>query len=409
MKLSARVLTPVGPERVELLDRAVVEIASGRIVAVRERAAAEVVDEDLGDDVLLPGFVDGHVHWPQTRIVGSASGPLLDWLARSTFPEEARFADPRHVEEVVPRFLTALAKSGTTLALAYGPVFPEATAALVAHAHRRGLKLITGPVLMDEDCPPELVLSPDRALPALEELAERWHGRDGIEIAVIPRFALSCSRAAMEGAGRLAEAHGLRVSTHLSENVEECRVATSRFGAADYLSVYEDAGLLRPGAVYAHCIHLSASEWDRMAAAGAVVAHCPDSNDFLGSGGMPIGEVQARDLALVMGTDVAAGRSFRIPRILSSAYDNGLRRGVPLTPARLLWMGTRGGALALGHAETGLVAPGHDADLTLFRPPPWARTADEVLSSLLFDHDAGPMRRTWVRGRVVWDASWTGV
>lgn len=406
MRLRARVLTTQGPDRLRWWDDAVVRIEDGRIVAIddpidvtADRAGEPLADEDLRPGVLVPGFVDAHVHWAQTRIVGSASGPLLDWLARSTFPEEARFADPRHAEPIAHVFLDRLAAAGTTLALAYGPVFPSATAVLLSAAVERGFRLITGPVLMDEHSPGELCLPADDALPALEDLADRWHGRHGMELAVIPRFALSCSRGMMSDAGRLAEERGLRVSTHLSENPVECRVAVERFGARDYLEVYERAGLVREGTVLAHCIHLSPSELDRMRDARVVVAHCPDSNDFLGSGGMAIDAM--RGIPLAIGTDVAAGRSFRIPRILSSAYDNALRQGTPVTPGQLLWWGTRGGALALGRPDTGEIAPGRDADLTLFDPPPWANGPAEVLSALIFDHDAPPMRATWVRGRKV--------
>jgi guanine deaminase len=361
----------------------------------------EVVDEDLRPGVLLPGFVDAHVHWAQTRIVGSASGPLLDWLAQTTFPEEASFAEPAQAAHVAGLFLDALGRSGTTLALAYGPVFPAATEALIQAAVARGQALITGPVLMDDHSPEALLLPADRALPALRALAARYHGRDGIELAVIPRFALSCTQGMLQGAGALAAELGLRVSTHLSENGVECRIATERFGAPDYLAVYERAGLLQPGAVFAHCIHLSASEWARLQAAGAVVAHCPDSNDFLGSGGMPVAAWRASGALLAIGTDVGAGRSFRVPRILSAAYDNAFRQGIQLAPSELLWWGTRGGAVALGHPEKGLLEPGKDADMTLFTPPPWADTAQSVLAALLFDHDAGPMAATWVRGREV--------
>jgi guanine deaminase len=400
MRLRTRTLAAGEERRLEALDDAYVEIGDGALVAV-ERYAGQPVDHDLRPAVLAPGFVDAHVHWAQTRIVGSASGPLLDWLARSTFPEEARFADPAHAEAVAPLFLDALARSGTTLALAYGPVFPEATEVLFRHAAARGQRLIAGPVLMDEHCPPELQLPADRALLALRGLAERWHRKQGQEVAVIPRFALCCSANLMASAAALARELRLRISTHLSENPVECRIATERFGAPDYLAVYERVGLVQPGAVFAHCVHVSDDEWSRLAAADAVVAHCPDSNDFLGSGGMPIDAWRRSGVRTAIGTDVGAGRSFRIPRTLSHAYDNALRQGVPLSEAELLWLATRGGALALDRAQTGLLAAGFDADLLLFRPPDWATTPEQALSSLLFDHDATPILATWVRGRQV--------
>ncbi len=400
----ARVLTPASPTEVRWLDDAAVVHEHGRFTEIGPYDGRPV-DEDLRPGVLLPGFVDAHVHFPQTRIVGSASGPLLDWLERSTFPEEARFADVGHAAAVAEHFVQRLAAAGTTLSFAYGSVHAEAAEALFATLARAGLRAIAGPVLMDAHSPEPLLRRVERALPDLLGLVERWHGHDGrLEVAVIPRFALSCTPRMLREAGRLAAENGLWVSTHLSENTVECEVACERFGARDYLSIYEDAGMLTERSVYAHCIHLSDDEWSRFAAAGAVVAHCPDSNDFLGSGGMPVGVVRGRSIPLAIGTDVAAGRSFRVPRILSSAYDNGLRCGVTLTPEELLWMGTRGGALALGHPQVGALEVGLEADACLFLPPPWSEDAAAVLASLIFDHDARPMARTWVRGEQVWRA-----
>ncbi|MBX2799321.1 MAG: guanine deaminase [Myxococcales bacterium] len=400
--LRARVLTCVSADELTFLDDAVVCIDGAQIAEVAPYDGRPV-DEDLRPGVLLPGFVDAHVHYPQTRIVGSASGPLLQWLERSTFPEEARFADEEHAQRIAATFVDRLAAAGTTLSMVYGSVHPAAAHQLFAALAGRGLKAIAGPVLMDRDCPPALQLPADPALAGLEALRQRWHGHDAgrLQLGVFPRFALSCSAALMERAGAFAAEHELFVSTHLAETPEECRVARERFSAADYLEVYERAGLVHARAVFAHCVHLSPSEWERLAAAGSVVAHCPDSNDFLGSGGMPVSDVRGRRIPVAIGTDVAAGRSFRVPRILSSAYDNALRQGITLSPAQLLWWGTRGGALALGHADTGQVARGMQADLCLFDAGPWAEDAAAVIASLLFDHDAGGMRCTWVRGRQV--------
>jgi guanine deaminase len=410
-KYRARVLTPTSPTTTSYLPDALVTLESpgegGRIAAIQPFDPNVTYEgppfEDLHPGVLVPGFVDGHVHYPQTRIVGQATGPLLDWLARSTFPEEARFAERSHAEKVARRFCEKLAAAGTTTALVYGPVFPDAVRALLHVAENRGQELIAGPVLMDDDCPEALRFPKEKALPALSALVDEWHGRSGCEIAVIPRFALSCTREMMEGAAQLARDRSLRVSTHLSESPEECRLAALRFGTRDYLEVYEQAGLVKPGTVLAHCIHLSEGEWDRLAAAGAVVAHCPDSNDFLGSGGMSTPRLLARRVDMVLGTDVAAGRTFRVGRIASSAYDNALRQGLRPEAATVWWWATRGAARALGR-DAGLVAPGGRADLALFDPPEWANSADDVLAALLFDHDAPAMRKTWVAGRVVHEA-----
>jgi guanine deaminase len=398
MRMRARLLTPDVPGTVRFASDAMVVVADGRIADVGPWDGGPV-DEDLRPGVLMPGFVDAHVHYPQTRIVGRATGGLLDWLARSTFPEEERFADRAHAERVAVRFCAALAAAGTTRALVYGPVFARAVDVLLEVAERRGQAFVAGPVLMDDACPDALKVPVEPAMAALGALVEKWHGRSGSEIAVIPRFALSCTDGMLAAAGAFARERGLRVTTHLAETMDECRLAVARSGAADYLAVYERAGLVTPGAVFAHCIHLSVGEWERFAAAGAVVAHCPDSNDFLGSGAMPVHAARSRGILVGLGTDVAAGRSFRIPRIASAAYDNGLRTGAPWTPAELLCAATSGAPL--GYADVGRIAPGYRADLTLFDPPDDADDVDGVLAALLFDHDAGPMQRTWVAGRVV--------
>lgn len=401
--LRARVLTPAGPDQVRWIPDALLELHQGRIVRV-EPWQDGPCDEDLRPWVLTPGFVDAHLHFPQTRIVGAASGPLLDWLATSTFPEEARFEEAAHAASVADRFCERLLSSGTTLAMVYGSVHAEAADLLFSALDRHRLRAIAGPVLMDRNCPPELVRAPGPALEALRALEARWRGNDRLQVAVIPRFALSCSVEMLQGAGDLARELDLWSTTHLSENLEECRVAREMFAAPDYLSIYEDAGLLNPKSVYAHCIHLSDDEWSRFAAAGAIVAHCPDSNDFLGSGGMPIGTVRERGIPVAIGSDIAAGRSFRIPRILSSAYDNGLRQGTTLSPAWLLWLGTKGSAEALGYTDLGSLEAGGRADLVAIDVPPWVETADEALGWVLFDHDSR-VQRTWIDGEAVWHAS----
>ena len=402
MRLRARILSPVSPAEHRWLPDAGVDVDEHGVIAAVGPWVGGSCDLDLRPGVLTPGFVDVHLHYPQARIVGSASGTLLPWLLTSAFPEEARFSDPEHAATAARAFAAALAAAGTTLCLAYSSVHPAACDALLTALDERGLRAIAGPVLMDHGAPDGLLLPHDQALPALEALSRRWHGRDGrFEIAVIPRFALSCTPAMLRGAGGLAARLGLRVSTHLAENTEEVAATKKMHHAADSLSVYEDAGLVVAGAVLAHCVHLSEGEWDRLAAAGAVVAHCPDSNDFLGSGGMPLAQVEARGVALGLGTDIAAGRSFRVPRIASSAHDNALRGGVRVPPERWLWAASRGGALALGHDHVGAIEPGLDADLVLHDLPAWVESGDDALGWLLFNHDAPPPRRTWVRGRQV--------
>ena len=404
--MRARVLSPDpasdASDAITWIDDAFVRIEGGRLVEIRPWRG-EAVDEDLRPGVLLPGFVDSHLHYPQTRIIGSASGPLLQWLQRSTFPEEARFADDDHARTVAEAFAASLASAGTTLSMVYGSVHASSSHALFDAMDRRGLRCIGGPVLMDRNSPPELTVPADRALGELTELVDRWHGHDDrLYVGVIPRFALSCSQEMMERAGALARERDLWVTTHVAETVAECRAACEMFGADDYLSIYERAGLLHERSVYAHCIHLSEDEWRRFAEARAVVAHCPDSNAFLGSGHMPTADVLRHGIRLSIGTDVAAGRSFRIPRIVSSAYDNALAVGLDVQPGTLLRWGTLDGARALGHTQVGALAVGFEADMVLMDVPAWATSAEQVLAWTLFYADAPPPRQTWVRGRTVW-------
>ena len=284
--------------------------------------------------------------------------------------------------------------------MVYGSVHPQATDQLLSEMSQRGMRCIAGPVLMDEHCPEALQLPTPLAIDALSKLVDTWHGHDDrLHVGVIPRFALCCSRTLLTQAGEFAQRHDLSVSTHLSENTDECEIARQRFNARDYLSIYEDCGLLHERSVMAHCIHLSSSEWERFAAAGATVAHCPDSNAFLGSGGMPLEPIASHGIAVAMGTDVGAGRSFRIPHMLSRAYDNAVNQNQSLSLSQLLWWGTRAGALALGHSEVGALTVGLEADLACIDVPDWIESPEQVLSWIFYYADAPSVQRTWVRGK----------
>lgn len=404
--LRARVLSAPTPDTVTWIDDArVAWDDAGRLVAV-EPWTGGPWDADVRHGVLTPGFVDVHVHYPQWRIVGAASGDLLDWLARSTFPEEARFADADHATAVAHAFCRGLAAAGTTTALVYGASILGSTDRLFEALDAAGLKAVAGPVLMDEDAPAALLSPPEAALADLERLVARWHGHDGrLAVAVIPRFALSCSRRLMAGAAELARRHGLITTTHLAENPAECAAVEARFGTG-YLQVYEDAGLVHDRCVLAHGVHLDDAAWSRLARAGAVLAHCPEANAFLGSGDMPVEAVLRHGVRWALGTDLAGGRSVRLARVASAAHDNALRRGVRIAPGAWLHRATRAGALALGRADTGDVAVGHDADLVLHDVPAWVDDAEGALAAIVHRHDAPPVTRTWVRGRVVWERPW---
>lgn len=373
---------------------------TGRITAVGPTPADCPVPVTRPGAVWCPGFVDAHVHFPQTRVLGSASGPLLDWLEHTVFPEEARFVERRYAEAVAAEFCAALAAAGTTTAAIYSAPDPGATDVLFAALDRAGLRARAGLTLMDRGAPPENCVPAEVALPAAERLIARWHGHDDrLHFAVTPRFALACSDRLLRGAAALAERHDLCVQTHLSENTAEITATRAAWpDATDYLAVYADRGLLGRQSLFAHCIWLGDREWDRLAAADAAVAHCPDSNFFLGSGQMPLRAPLTRGIRLGLGTDVGAGRSFSLRRIAASAYDTALITGSLTTPEALFWLATAGGAVALGYADRiGRLAPRYDADLVAIDLP--AHEGVSVFDALLFRHDAGPAAATYVRGR----------
>jgi guanine deaminase len=404
--LRGRVLCPRAdaPRFDELADATIEIDRAGRIAAVGPAPPGCTAAESYPGAVLLPGFVDTHIHFPQARVLGSASGPLLEWLARSVFPEEARFADRAYAAAVAGELCDALIAQGTTCAAIYSSSHPGATDALFGELDRRGLRGFAGLTLMDRGAPPANLLEATAALEACARLRERWHGHDRgrLSFSVVPRFALSCSEVLLRGAADFASRHDLLVQTHLSENRDELRATAAAFpDAADYLAIYEHHGLVGARTILAHCIWLSGGEWDRVAARDAAVAHCPDSNFFLGSGCMPLASATARGIRVGLGTDVGAGRTFSLRRVAASAYDAALVVGAAVAPHELLWRATTGGARALGLDRViGRIAVGFDADLVAVDVPGTA-TGATLIDHLLFRHDARGVRAAYVRGRLL--------
>jgi guanine deaminase len=404
--IRGRVLAP-DPEqhRVSLLPDALVRIDDAGVIRSVEAAPADCeLPQTWPGAVILPGLVDVHLHFPQTRVIGSASGPLLPWLDRSVFPEEQRFADTNYASAVADEFCDALIAQGTTSAAIYSSSHPDATQALFAALARRGLRAATGLTLMDRNAPAPLLRSSADALAASEELLERWHGYDRgrLRLSMIPRFAISCTPELMRAAGEFADAHGLLIQSHISENPDEVTATLELFPTQrDYLEVYEAHGCATANTILAHCIHLSDDEWSRFVARDLAIAHCPDSNFFLGSGAMPLRAALDRGLRVGLGTDVGAGRTFSIRRIAAAAHDAALLHAAPVSPQGLLWLATRGGARALGQMQLGCVAAGFEADFAVIDAPEFGTGLDALIDALLFRHDAGPVRATLVRGRVL--------
>ena len=401
-----RLLTPLAGGGIRWLEDALLITDGARITSVAPftRDAFPGAILDLRPAVILPGFIDTHVHFPQTRVIGRAAGPLLEWLERVVFPEEARFRDAAYARAVGLEFTAHLAAAGTTTACIFGSSSETATDVLFASLAASGLRAIAGLTLMDQQCPEPLRVPREEAMAACARLVDRWHGHDGgrLSFAITPRFALSCSRRLMEDAARFAEERRLVVQTHVAENpAEGAAVLAEHPFATDYLDVYDTLGLLGERTVLAHAIHLSTAEWDRVARRGAAIAHCPDSNFFLGSGRMRLTEARSRGVRVALGSDVAAGRSFDLRRAMAYAYDNALCLGDHVDPAELLTLATLGGARTLGlDAVTGSLEPGKDADLIAVDLPDHAADEHAVLALLAFA-DAGRVTRTIVRGRSI--------
>lgn len=413
LALRGKVLTPLSGGGLRYLDDGVIVVGEGgRIESVSPYLPGATTGPllDVRPAVMTPGFVDAHVHFPQTRIVGSASGPLLRWLEASVFPEESRFRDERYAREVAREFVGRLLSFGTTTTVAFSSSSHRATHVLFEELEASGLRAIAGLTLMDQACPEALRVERGEAIAACEELTHRWHGKDGgrLEFAVTPRFALSCSRTLLEDAGRLAARHGLLVQTHIAENPHEGEATLEAHPyASDYLDVYDRAGLLGPRTLLAHAIHLSVSEWDRLAERRARIAHCPDSNFFLGSGRMRLALAKERGIPVALGSDIGAGRSFDVRRAVASAYDNALCAGAAVPPEELLTMATLGAAEALGlAARIGSLEPGKEADLVTVELPPYVERREDVVAHVAFGSDVAAVSRVYVRGELVHLAGW---
>ncbi|PZU61054.1 MAG: guanine deaminase [Sphingobium sp.] len=372
------------------------------------------------DGLLVPGFVDTHIHYPQTDSIAAHGAQLLEWLERHIFPAEAAFADRAHADAVAAFFLDELLRNGTTSALVFASVHAHSVDALFEAALTRNMRIVSGKTLMDRG-PEGLKDDPVGGRAESEALIARWRGRGRIGYAVTPRFALTSSDAQLVGAGELLAAHpDALMHTHLAENMGECAAVAERFpDAADYLDVYDRFGLVGSRSVFAHCIHMSDRALARMGEAGAAISFCPTSNLFLGSGLFDLARADTHGVTVGMGTDVGAGTSFSILSTLGEAYKICQMRGQALDPFRALHLATAGGANALGLGDRiGALKAGQEADFVVLdgaATPLLARRMTgaglaQRLFALQIMGDDRCIARTYVAGRCAYarDAAPTG-
>ncbi|MDG2533033.1 guanine deaminase [Sphingomonas sp. HITSZ_GF] len=403
-----------GPGAVRHFPDGLLVVEDGLVVACGDHAAlagrfAGVETEALAG-LLVPGFVDAHVHYPQTGRIASHGEQLLQWLERHIFPAEQAFADRAHAEGVAAFFLDELLRNGTTSALVFATVHAASVDALFDAALARDMRIVSGKVLMDLG-PEGLRDDVAQGRAETEALIARWRGRGRLGYAVTPRFAVTSSDAQLADAGAICAAHPeVLMHTHLSENMGEIAAVGARFAdAVDYLDVYDRFGLVGPRSVFAHCVHMSDRALGRMAEAGAGIAFCPTSNLFLGSGLFDLAAAADRfGVKIGMGTDIGAGTSFSVLHTLGEAYKVCQLRGCSLDPFRALHLATMGGARVMGIADrVGALLPGQEADFILLDPestPLLARrTAGAPLHDRLFAlqvlGDDRAVAATYLRGR----------
>jgi guanine deaminase len=359
-----------------VIEDGVVAVADGRIERVGDAAAVlptlppdAVVDHHPGA-LVMPGFIDLHIHYPQTRVIASYGTQLLEWLQRYTFPEEQKFADAGYAAAVARFFCDELLRNGTTTVAAYCTVHPQSVDALFTEAARRNLRLIAGKVLMDRGAPPGLTDTAQRGYDHSTALIARWHGQGRLHYAVTPRFAITSTEAQLEAAGALMREHpGLFLQTHLDENLEEIAAVRSLFPwARHYTDVYDRFGLLGPRALLGHCIHLEEAERARLSETRSVAVFCPSSNLFMGSGLFDLAKACDPRFPLRTGlaTDVGGGSSYSMLRTAADAYKVLQLQGQSLSALRAFYMMTLGNARGAGlESRIGSLEEGRDADLVV--------------------------------------------
>ena len=366
-------------DAVEYIDDALLWLKNGRVhqlscysesMAALSQAQLDTI-EDQRQYLMVPGFVDCHIHYPQIEMIAAYGTQLLEWLNTYTFPVESTFGDPEKAAKVAKVFIDQLLTNGTTTALVFCSVHPESVDALFSEAQTNDMRLIAGKVMMDRNAPDSVLDTAQSSYEQSKALIQRWHGVDRLQYAVTPRFAPTSTDEQLLAAGKLLQEHeGVYMHTHLSENLDEIAWVQELFPKAkNYLDVYDQAGLLGKRSVFAHGIHLCDGECERLAETDSAIAHCPTSNMFIGSGLFPMQRLQNHGIKIGMGTDVGGGTSFNMLQTLADGYKMQQLNGHNLSPEQSFYLATLGGAKALDMADKiGNFEVGKEADFLLLDP-----------------------------------------
>jgi guanine deaminase len=411
-------------------DDALVDIPDALIVTDNGRITAFGPYDDVVKDVpagvevthypnhlICAGFIDTHIHYVQTGIIGAFGSQLIDWLNHYTFVEEQNFVEKAHAQDVAKRFFDELLRNGTTTAVTFCAVYPASVDAFFEESERRGMRMIGGKVLMDRNAPDHLLDTPQSAYDDSKDLIARWHGNGRQMYAITPRFAPTSTPEQLELAGALwKESPGTFVHTHVSENVGEISWVKSLFPERKgYLDVYDHYGLLGPRSVLAHGVHLTASERARVSESGAAVSHCPTSNLFLGSGLFHVHEAKnsRHPMHVGLGTDIGAGTSFSILSTMNEAYKVAELNNFPMDAMKSFYLATLGGARALRLEDSiGSLEVGKEADFVVLDPNSTplmeyrssrAETTEELMFVLSIMADDRAVAATYIAGQCAYD------
>jgi guanine deaminase len=409
-------------QAVEYLDDGLLIVKDGSVEALGKAAdlmpglSENIEQVDLRGKLIVPGFVDCHVHYPQVDIIASYGEQLLDWLNKYAYPVEQQFSDPAHAQEVAEFFADELLRNGTTTALVFATVHPASVDAIFEAAKKRNMRLIAGKVLMDCNCPDELSDTAESGYKDSKTLIEKWHGTGRLSYAITPRFALTSSEEQLAAAGRLASEYpDVFVHTHLAENTEEVDLIAQQFPSSrSYLDVYDRHDLVRERSVFAHCLYLDDQDRNTMAARNASIAFCPTSNLFLGSGLFDFQSAHDSNIKIGIGSDVGGGTSLNQLRTLSEAYKVLHLQDQSLPAFSAFYLATLGGAEALGlDNKIGNFERGKEADFIVLDSAPasitrrrLASTDDvaEKLFALMMLGDDRAVCATYLAGRQAYSA-----
>lgn len=387
--------------------------AAGDYAALASTLPPGVQVHDYRGKVIMPGFIDTHLHYPQSDMIASPAPGLLPWLETYTFPTERQFGDPAHAREVADFFLDELLRCGTTTAMVYCTVHRESVDAFFEASSARNLRMAAGKVLMDRNCPDFLADTAEGGVRDSEDLIRKWHKQGRSMYAITPRFAPTSTEQQLGLTGELARAYpDTYIQTHVSENPDECKWVQSLFpNARSYLDVYDNYGLMRERAMYGHCIWLDERDFARMAESGAAAAICPTSNLFLGSGLFDFEKADAARVLLSLATDVGGGTSFSMLQTMNEAYKVARLKGSYLPALRMFYLATLGAARSMQLEGTiGSFAVGAEADFIVLDPkatPLLARRTgncdqlEELLFALALLGDDRAIAATYACGKLV--------